>query len=78
MVSDEFFGLPEFVVNRVILETAGPGNFRIYNYVLRGAVLVPQFMALISAGDLVGMIDVVEAAALGVPDVGLHIVRAHH
>lgn len=63
MVENEFFGLPEYVVNTVTTEAAGNGNVRIYNYVKRGNLLVPQFMCLIAAADLVVASREVEAAA---------------
>lgn len=63
MVESEFFGLPEYVVNTVTTEAAGNGNVRIYNYVKRGNLLVPRFMCLMAAADLVVASREVESAA---------------
>lgn len=52
MIENDFFGLPEFVVNEIVTESAGGENVRIYNYVRRGHVLVPQFMCLMNATEM--------------------------
>lgn len=63
MIGDDFFGLREYVVNTVVTEAAGNGNVRIYNYVKRGSLLVPQFICLMAATDLIVASREVESAA---------------
>lgn len=63
MVVNEFDGLMEYVVNAVATEPAGYGNVRIYNYVKRGGLLIPQFMCVMAAADLVVASRTVESAA---------------
>lgn len=63
MIGDDFFGLREYVVNTVVTEAAGNGNVRIYNYVKRGSLLVPQFICLMAATDLLVASREVESAA---------------
>lgn len=63
MNGDEFYGLPEYVVNTVVTEAAENGNVRIYNYVKRGSLLVPQFICLMAAADLIVASREVDAAA---------------
>ena len=62
MVENDFFGTPEFVVSSIATESAGNGNVRIYNYVRRGNLMVPQFSIFIAAADLIVSLPALDAA----------------
>lgn len=55
----EFFGLPEYVITHIRTEVLEQ-NRRVYHWVKRGGVMVPQFTAFIAAKDLIVMHGVVK------------------
>lgn len=57
--ASEFYGLPEYVITHIRTENL-EHNRRIYHWVMRGGMLVPQFTAFVAAKDLIIMSDMVQ------------------
>lgn len=60
----EFYGLPEFFVQKVLCEAAGEGLLRAYHWSRRGNVYVPLFTAVLTAADMVAVGSDVREIAL--------------
>jgi hypothetical protein len=63
----DFCGLPEYVITHIRTEKLKNGNVRVYHWVERNGSLVPCFMALIAATDLVVMNEAVQES-LNLPE----------
>ena len=62
-VKADFFGMPEFFVNRVDCESAGTGNIRVYCSTIRGGELVPAFSFVMSIPEIFEAIVTVKQKA---------------
>lgn len=62
--ASEFYGLPEYVITHIRTEKL-EHNTRVYHWVSRGGMLVPQFTAFIAVKDLIVMNGAVQACLGG-------------
>lgn len=66
----EFYGLPEFFVQRALTESTGEGLVRVYHWSKRGSIYAPLFTAVLSAADLISVATEVRDHALHVLAIG--------
>jgi hypothetical protein len=62
----EFYGCPEFFVQKAATESTGDGLVRVYHWSKRGSIYAPLFTAVLSAVDLITVANGVRDHALQV------------